>query len=61
MKIYILYELYYDYCDEWDCIVNAYDSEEKAIMAQILLEDSDIKYKVNPEQYHTRIDERELL
>lgn len=61
MKVYILYELYYDYCEEWDCIFGVYDSEEKAIMAQILLEDSDVKYKVNPEQYNTRIEQRELL
>ena len=61
MKVYILYDLYYDYCNVWDCIVNVYDSEEKAIMAQVLLEDFDEKYKINPEQCSTRIDEREVL
>lgn len=60
MKVYILYELYYDFCNEWDNILGVYDSEDKAVMAQILEEEA-VKYKVNPEQYYTRIDEREVL
>ena len=60
MKIYILYGLHYDFCNEWDCIIGIYDSEDKAVMAQIL-EEEQIKYKANPEQYYTRIEQAMLL
>lgn len=58
MKVYILYELYYDYCDQWDNILDIYDSEDKAVMAQIE-EESKPQYK-NKEQYSTSIEEREV-
>lgn len=58
MKIYILYTWYYDYCENWDTIIDVFDSEEKAILAQIE-EESNPQYK-NKEQYYTTIDEREV-
>lgn len=54
MKVWLLYTYYYDFCETWDCLLGIYDSEEKAIMAQIL-EEENSKYK-NKEQYYTGID-----
>jgi len=54
MKVYILYSYYYDNCDEWDHLIDIFDSEEKAIMAQIEEEDQD-HYKSDPDHYRTQI------
>ncbi len=59
MKVYILYSLYYDFCEQWPSLLGVYDSEEKAIFAQIE-EESKEQYK-NTEQYSTNIDEHEVL
>ena len=59
MKVYILYSAYYDFCDQWNSLLGVYDSENKAIFAQIE-EESKEKYK-NTEQYSTNIDEHEVL
>lgn len=58
-QVWILYEWYYDFCENWDCINNIFDSEEKAILAQIE-EEQKPQYK-NTEQYWTSIDCREVL
>lgn len=58
MTVWILYEFYYDYCETWDCIVDIFDSEEKAILAQIE-EESKPQYK-NKEQYYTNIEARDV-
>lgn len=58
-KVWILYEWYYDFCNTWDCIVNIFDSEDKAIAAKIV-EEQKPQYK-NKEQYYTTIDCREVL
>lgn len=57
-NVWILFAWYYDFCENWDTIVGVYDSEDKAIYAQIE-EESDPKYK-NTEQYYTTIDCYEL-
>ena len=44
MKIWMLWSHYYDFCNEWESLVGIYDSEEKAIYAQIK-EEEDEKYK----------------
>ena len=58
MKVYILYEWYYDYCDNWDNIIDIFDSEDKAIVAQIKEEERP-QYQ-NKDQYYTTIEEREV-
>lgn len=60
MKVYILYEQYYDFCEVWDNILGVYDSEDKAVLAQIKEEEQE-KYKINPEQCSTKIEEHDLL
>ncbi len=59
MKVYLLYENYYDYCDLWPTLLGIYDSEEKAITAQIVEEEKE-QYK-NTEKFSTCIEEWELL
>lgn len=44
MKVWMLWSHYYDFCNEWESLVGIYDSEEKAIYAQIK-EEEDEKYK----------------
>lgn len=58
MKIYILYAWYYDYCENWDTIIDIFDSEDKAVMAQI--EEEEKPQYLNKEQYYTTIEEREV-
>lgn len=59
-KVYILYEQYYDFCEVWDNILGVYDSEDKAVLGQIEEEEQE-KYKINPQQCSTKIEEHELL
>ena len=59
MKVYLLYSLYYDFCEEWPTLLGIYDSEDKAIYAQIE-EEMQSKYE-NTEQFHTTIYVHELL
>lgn len=44
MKVWMLWSHYYDFCNEWESLIGIYDSEEKAIYAQIK-EEEDEKYK----------------
>lgn len=44
MKVWMLWSHYYDFCNEWESLVGIYDSEEKAIYAQIEEEEGE-KYK----------------
>ena len=30
MYVYICYQCYYDYCDQWDTVIKIVDTEEKA-------------------------------
>lgn len=44
MKVWMLWSHYYDFCNEWESLIGIYDSEEKAIYAQIKEEEEE-KYK----------------
>ena len=53
MIVYMLYSYYYDGCDEWDTLIDIFDSEEKAIYAQIEEEEKE-EYK-QVDRYRTAI------
>jgi hypothetical protein len=59
MKVYILWARYYDYCDEHSRIVGIFDTEDKAVMAQILEEEGE-SYKKCSDQYWTSVCEYEV-
>lgn len=43
MKVWLLYSHNYDFCNQFDTLLGIYDSEEKAVLAQID-EEKDPKY-----------------
>ena len=59
MKVYLLYAYYYDFCNEWPNLLDIYDTEEKAVAAQIV-EESKHEYVNYPDTHWTRIEERNV-
>lgn len=43
MKVWLLYSHHYNFCDQFDNLIGIFDSEDKAVLAQIE-EEEDPKY-----------------
>jgi hypothetical protein len=56
VKVYILFSNYYDYCENWESIVDIYAEHDDAELAMIELEEAN----TNTEQQSYYISEREV-
>lgn len=60
MKIYIVIEQYYDYCNQWETEESYWMSEGDAIFRQLVIEEDYKSKGKNPDQYYVCIKQVEV-